>query len=182
MPTVSIAVGLATRRGVPGRRVLRVLVCATVAVTACSVPWYAARVHAHPGARTIVASWVRDSADPDDSIVVPSSNASVIEQSGLRPVYPYAWSLPVRTLDPHLDLLRSTLSGPDAPTWVVQWDRDDAWGLDPDGRVTATLRAYYRQVGEVCGRPIWLHDGETRQLPATPPESSCVTPEIMKGL
>jgi hypothetical protein len=106
---------------------------------------------------------------------VPFTHANVVEDSGLKPGYPYAWSLPVRTLDPRLDLLTSTLTGPEAPTWVVRWDASYSWGLDPDHRVASALRAHYRSVARICGHAVWLHDGDTRQLAPTPPAGACGT-------
>jgi hypothetical protein len=117
--------------------------------------------------------WVAASARSGDTLVVPYSHANVIDAAGLAPGYPYAWSLPTRTLDPHLDLLTRTLDGRAAPTWVVPWDGLHTWGLDPGHRVDAALRTHYRPVAVVCGHTAWLHDGATRQLAPIPPSSAC---------
>jgi hypothetical protein len=108
-----------------------------------------------------------------DTVVVPFSHANVINAAGLHPGYPYAWSLPLRTLDPQLALLTHTLDGPAAPTWVVRWDEPHTWGLDPGDRVDAELYGHYRAVGDVCGHVVWLHDGIHRALPPLPTASTC---------
>ena len=64
--------------------------------------------------------------------------------------YEHLWSLPMRTLDPDLDELRTLLDGPDAPTWVVMWVPASAWGglgepLEP------VLDERYRPHGQGCG-------------------------------
>jgi hypothetical protein len=105
--------------------------------------------------------------------VVPFTHANVINASGLAPGYPYAWSLPVRTLDPRLSLLTGTLDSGSAPTRVVRWDHPHAWGLDPGNRIDTALHAHYHPVGVVCGHPVWLHDGVSRHLAAPPPASAC---------
>ena len=105
--------------------------------------------------------------------MVPFSHANVINASGLHPGYPYAWSLPLRTLDPQLPCSRAPWTARSAPTWVVRWDHPHTWGLDPGDRVDASLHAHYRAVGDVCGHAVWLHDGVSRPLAAPPPASAC---------
>jgi hypothetical protein len=107
---------------------------------------------------------------------VPFTHPNVIHASGLTPDYPYSWSLPVRTLDPHLTLLTHALDRrppSSAPTWVVRWNAPHAWGLDPGNRVNAALHAHYRAVADVCGHAVYLHDGFHRRLADTPAASSC---------
>ena len=152
---------------------IRKLVLAAVAVTVVSTPVAAAAVHSESTA-AVVGRWVGASAHPGDTITVLYTHANAAQASGLAPAYPYAWSLPLRTLDPDLDLLVKTLEGPRAPTWVVQWDPLHYWGLDPRNRLEATLASHYRQVGAVCGYPVLLHRGVDRQLAPVPgcPRSS----------
>ncbi|WP_310964464.1 hypothetical protein [Nocardioides terrisoli] len=172
-PTLAITAGLAARHWMPGHQLTRRLVLLVVAVVLATSPVTAYWMHRYPGSPRAIASWVAAAAHPGDTIVVPYTHADVIGESGLRPVYPYSWSLPLRTLDPHLSLLVRTLDGPSAPTWVVQWDGEHTWGLDPGDRVPMALRTHYRLVRNLCGRPVWLHDGARRTLPPTPNPTAC---------
>jgi hypothetical protein len=173
IPTVALTAGLSVNGRVPGARWTRRLVVVAAAVTALVSPTAAISAAHSTSAAYTSGRWVAASAHSDDTLVVPFTHANVIDDSGLKPGYPYAWSLPVRTLDPRLDLLTNTLTGPDAPTWVVRWDSSDSWGLDPDHRVDAALHAHYRSVARICGHAVWLHDGATRQLAPTPPAGAC---------
>ena len=173
IPGVSLAAGLGARRWSPGRRWTQALVALSVAVTALTAPvtaWGAA----HQTSRAYATgTWIAAAAEPGDTITVPFTHANVIQASGLTPGYPYAWSLPVRTLDPDLSLLTSTLAGPDAPTWVVRWDNPHTWGLDPASQVDAALQAHYRVAAVVCGHAVWLRDGVDRPLAPTPSAAAC---------
>ena len=173
IPTLSLATGLSANRRVSGASWTRRLVVLATIVTALVSPIAAtSAAHATSAAYTS-GRWVAASAHPDDTLVVPFTHPNVIDESGLRPGYPYSWSLPTRALDPHLALLTSTLTGPDAPTWVVRWDAPDSWGLDPHHHLEAALKAHYRSVARICGHAVWLHDGDTRQLAPTPPTAAC---------
>lgn len=173
VPMVALAAGLSVNRRTPGWRWTRVLVVASAAITAVLSPVSGIAAAHHTDAAYATGRWIAASAQPGDTLVVPFTHANVINASGLIPGYPYSWSLPVRTLDPHLAVLTSTLNSPAAPTWVVRWDDPHTWGLDPDDRVDAALRAHYRSVAVVCGHTVWLHDGANRQLPSAPPASAC---------
>ena len=179
VPMLALAAGMAahpaaepagqvagTLRGGGGTRLVVVIAVLTTAVAA---PVAAVSVHTHRSHPDQVGWWLASSAAPADTVVVPFTHANVIEASGLSSPYPYSWSLPVRTLDPRLDLLTRTLSRRrGAPTWVVRWDAPHTWGLDPHDRVDRSLRQRYRQVAVVCGRPVWLHRGVRRALAAVP--------------
>ncbi len=115
-----------------------------------------------------VGAWIEENSSPGETGVVLFGKANVLHSAGLDTPYPYLWSLLVRTLDPDLDLLVRTLSGPEAPTWVVQWYPFDAWDLDAQGRLAGVLERRYVEVAEICGRPVYLERGEQgRDL--TPP-------------
>lgn len=146
---------------------VRRLVGVSLAVTLVTTPVAVASVHQESDA-AMVGGWVGASADRSDTITVLYTHANAAQASGLAPAYPYAWSLPLRTLDPDLDLLVKTLEGSRAPTWVVAWDDLHTWGLDPRDRLEATLASHYRQVGVVCGRPVLLHRGVHRDLAPLP--------------
>jgi len=173
IPMVALAAGLSVNRRSPSWRRTRPLVVGCAAVTAIVSPVAALGTSGRADAAYTTGRWIAASAHSGDTLVVPFTHANVIGASGLSPDYPYAWSLPVRTLDPHLTLLTHTLNGPGAPTWVVRWDEPDSWGLDPDGRVDAALDAHYRRVAVVCGHAVWLHDGATRALRPVPPPTAC---------
>ena len=173
IPMVALAAGLSVHRRVPGSRWTRGLIVVAAATTALVSPVAAVIVAAGSSQAYTTGRWVAASARPGDTLVVPFTHANVIDASGLSPGYPYAWSLPARTLDPHLTLLTSTLTSSGAPTWVVRWDPAHTWGLDPDNRVGAALEAHYRDVAVVCGHTVWLHDGVDRPLATIPPMSAC---------
>ena len=173
IPMVALAAGLSVSRRVPGWRWTRRLIVVAAATTALVSPVAAVIAATGSSQAYTTGQWVAASARPGDTLVVPFTHANVIDASGLSPGYPYAWSLPARTLDPHLTLLTSTLTGPTAPTWVVRWDPAHSWGLDPDNRVDAALDAHYRAVAVVCGNTVWLHDGVDRPLATIPPMSAC---------
>jgi hypothetical protein len=173
IPMVALAAGLSAHPRMPGRRWNRRLVVAAAATTALSSPVSAVMAASAPSATYTTGRWVAEAALPGDTLVVPFTHANVIEAAQLEPGYPYAWSLPARTLDPHLTLLTSALTGRAAPSWVVRWDTAHTWGLDPDNRVDGALHSHYRAVAVVCGHTVWLHDGLSRRIAATPPRSAC---------
>ena len=88
--------------------------------------------------------------------------------SGLRPAYPYLWSLPTRVLDPRLARMTATLGAPAGPDWVVELGLVDTWSLDPTGGAQRALDLHYRQVATVCGFPVLLRNDLRRELPPTP--------------
>jgi hypothetical protein len=173
IPMVALAAGLSVHRRAPGWRWTRRLIVVAAATTALVSPVAAVIAATGSSQAYTTGRWVAASARPGDTLVVPFTHANVIDASGLAPGYPYAWSLPARTLDPHLSLLTRTLAGSVAPTWVVRWDPAHTWGLDPDDRVDAALDAHYRAVAVVCGHTVWLHDGVDRPLATIPPLSAC---------
>ena len=173
IPMVALAAGLSVNARAPGAQWTRRLVVLAASVTAVVSPVAAVQAAQGSSEAYTTGRWVAAAAHPTDTIVVPFTHANVIDASGLTPGYPYAWSLPVRTLDPQLTLLTGTLASGSAPTWVVRWDHPHAWGLDPADRVDAALRAHYRPVGGGCRHTVWLHDGVSRHPAAPPPASAC---------
>lgn len=174
IPTVALGAGLAAGHTTTRATwALRALAVAMVASSLASNP--ATALGRDPGSATVgaVSGWLRASGRPGDSLTTLYSHANINYLAGMRPAYPYAWSLPLRVRDPHLDLLTATVSGPHAPTWVLGWDRMDAWNLDLDENLTHALREHYRPVATVCGKTVWLHDGVTRKLAATPTTGEC---------
>jgi hypothetical protein len=167
---VALAAGIvAAEGGQWGRRARRqarlaVWSCA-VAVVAMSLV-YAAIPQVWFQERT--GRWLAESAAPGDTAYVAYGHASVLEAADLSSPYPYLWSLPMRTLDPAQHRLRKTLAGADAPTWLVQINRPNSWGIDRDGRLRALIEARYEHVAEVCGHAVLLRSDVTR-VPAPLP-------------
>jgi hypothetical protein len=163
-PVLALAAGAAAVE--PGRagRAVRALIVVPAVVVLATSPAAATDVTAD-GQVSGATAWLRDASAPGDSLVVLYSHANLLGASGLRPAYPYAWSLPIRTLDPDLVLLRAVLEDPArAPTWVVAWDGLQTWGLDSDHSVEAALAGHYRQVALLCGHPVWLRDHVLRDV------------------
>lgn len=167
IPMLSLAVGAAIARGpLCPTRVLRGLVLLAFATSVVAAPIAAANDRIYGNKADRLGEWLGHTADSRDTAVVTFTHPNVLEKSRLSSPYPYVWSLPMRTLDPHLTLLRKTLRGPQAPTWIVQWDAFDTWGLDANGELAKTVASHYRVVAHVCGHPVWLRDGVTRSVHA----------------
>lgn len=169
-PMLTLAAGvLSVQPGGRGRWLVRLFVVVPVIAALGTSPAAAVQV-TKENAVHVTGEWLARASEPGDSLVVLYTHANLVGASGLRPAYPYAWSLPIRTLDPHLTLLTATLSDPRrAPTWVVGWDGLRTWGLDADHRVQTALAEHYVRFTTVCGRPVWLRRG----LDRTPPPDLC---------
>ena len=80
--------------------------------------------------------------------------------------------LPLRRVhDPHVRLLVHDLSGESRPTWLMEWNSLDSWGLDRRGRVATAVSKHYRDLGSVCGVEVYVRN-EVRRRPASP-DASC---------
>ena len=117
-----------------------------------------------------VGEWLGASAARGDTAVVTYGHPVVLETSGVGTPYPYLWSLPMRTLDPDQRRLRRLVAGPEAPTWIVQMNGFDSWGIDDGGRLRALVESRYDVVARVCGKTMWLRTGLERPLA---PEPDC---------
>ena len=109
-----------------------------------------------------VASYVRDHARAGDSIYVMYARPNVVYYSGLPHPYPYMWSLMVRAKPGAREQLVRELSSTRRPTWLVQWQDDNEWELDSDGRMDRLLSDGYRLAAVVCDHPIFLRDDRRR--------------------
>lgn len=150
-----------------GRRIVLGIVLAAVVAAGVGVA-LGARTGEPEATATSTGRLLRDAARPGDGVVVTYGHANVVHASGLGTPYPYLWSLPMRVRDPHLDGLVGLLDGERAPTWLVEWDGFDSWGIDPDGRLAATVAKHYEQVATVCGHAVWLHDARPRTVTHRP--------------
>ncbi len=116
-------------------------------------------------------TWLDQMKRPGDRMVVLYGQAGVYETSRIAPAYPFIWTLPMRVLDPHLADLRSLLSGPRAPAFVLVPTSLSSWNIDPHELVQRTLDRHYTWLGWVCGSPVYLHHGLDR--PMAPPPTDC---------
>ena len=120
-----------------------------------------------------VARYVREHARPGDTDYVMYARPNVVYYAGLRHPYPYMWSLMVRAKPGALAELHRHLGPAQRPTWLVMWQDDDKWELDPDGRMDRLISDGYRLAATVCGHPIFLRDDRPR-----PPLSLGDCPEL----
>jgi hypothetical protein len=156
------------------RTLLAVVVVSAVAATLTTAlgPSRLARASgsiAARGADPAVAVWLGRADRRGDTGLVAYGQANILEAAGLAPAaYPYLWSLELRTEDPQLSRLVGVLSGPRAPTWVVEWMHWNTWGLDHRGALRTAVADNYRRAATVCGARIYLHEGVRRALPAVP--------------
>ena len=171
IPVLAIGAGLAAREGRPGWQHTRRIVVGMAVLTAVISP-LAAVTHP-PGTAWTVGRWVKQSSAADDSIVVTYTHPNVVDASGLRPAYPYLWSLPIRVLDPHLAMLTSSLDSPAGATWVVVWDPPRMWDLNRAEQLNRALHEHYELVAHVCGHPVWLRTNTTRELAPLPEPAAC---------
>ena len=140
-----------------GAAVVAAGVTTTVYATVPSV-WYQQRI----------GEWLGRSSVPGDTAFVAYGAPSILEAADLGSPYPYLWSLPMRTLDPRQDRLRATLAGPEAPTWLVQVNAFDSWGIDERGRLRRLVEARYDVAATVCGQDVWLRSGLSRDQAPLP--------------
>ena len=109
---------------------------------------------------------ISEVAGRDDTIVSLYGSPDLVQASGLASPYQHLWSLPMRTLDPDQDELRSVLSGEAAPTWVVAVLPLSSWHIDDDRRLRDLLMDRYRLVTPRCGPLIWVRSDVYRPAPA----------------
>lgn len=163
IPMLCLAAGSLAEK--PRRRhvtvVAFVAASAVVATVASIGPMFASRT-----TEASLTQLLRDASRETDSVVITYGHPNLMEGAGLQPAYPYVWSLPLRVLDPRLSQLTRTVAGPSAPTWLVEWEPFDTWGIDTRKRLVTAVDRHYRRVATVCGVAVYLHNGETRPMPA----------------
>jgi hypothetical protein len=116
----------------------------------------------------LIGEWLADSKQPGDTAFVAYGLPSVLETADMQSPYPYLWSVPMRTTDPDQDRLRETLSGTRAPTWIVEVNPLNSWGIDDGARLRTLIAQHYRLVATICGRAVWLRQDARRELSAPP--------------
>ncbi|WP_121256868.1 hypothetical protein [Nocardioides ferulae] len=112
-------------------------------------------------------SALADSARPGDTLVVYGGRPDLQLETGMPSPYRFLWSLPMRTLDPDRAELRALLSGPDAPTWLVEWVPFSSWNPAVGPPLERTVEERYVEHGAVCGdgRRLFLLRGVERPAP-----------------
>ncbi len=146
-------------------RIAQRVTAAVVAIGVVSVVVSAVGPVRSPGQTVGLA--VARSARPGDSIVSLFGSADIVRASGLAAPYPYLWALPAATLDHEMHVLDSTLRGRTPPTWVVLRDQGTYRRLTSE--VRGVLRTAYMPVAEVCGRVVYLRNGDGRwRTPGSP--------------
>lgn len=152
--------GAGMRRSARAAAASAVAACVVLSLVYATVPyvWYQERT----------GRWLAASSRPEDTAFVAYGNPSVLEAADIASPYPYLWSLPMRTLDPFQQRLLKTLSGPRAPTWIVQVNHLNSWDVDPHERLRHLVAARYDEVAQVCGHTVLLRSDARRQLAPLP--------------
>ncbi|MDQ6934267.1 MAG: hypothetical protein M3130_03095 [Actinomycetota bacterium] len=164
-PMAVLGTGLVWRRALAVRIVAALVV---VSAVGSAVGFMVTRAHRPQDTSAIMGHWIRDASRPGDTAVVLYGHAEIQWATEMRSPYPFLWSLPTRTLDPHLGVLTSVVAGPHAPTWIMADNPVSSWNLDQSGAFRRALHRRYLSVGNVCGAQVWLRRQTPRQL-TTPP-------------
>lgn len=167
----SVTLGAAWLAGRSRRRVPRVLIA--FAAGSCLLATSSAFFVPGPGrtADAAVIGYLAQAHSIGDTGYVAYGHPNILESSGLRPTYPYMWSLPLRVLDPHLTTLTAQMRSNRAPAWFVQGSPVNSWHIDSLGTLQRTRDERYRLVATVCGVPVYLLRGVSRPDPGAP--STC---------
>jgi len=165
----SLCAGLLVVQRAGLARVLTILV-----VASSGLAWADGLVQRTDDGGVVAGRSIAAVARPGDTIVSAFGDADIVRVSGLRSPYPYLWSLPTHTLDPHLTHLATTMRGSAAPTWLVV--RGPSTYRFLTRHVGPLLRAHYHAVTEVCGRTVYLRDHTPRRVPT--PATGCRTPTV----
>lgn len=130
----------------------------------CAVSWLGGLSLTAWAGGSVVGEAIGEVAQPADGIVTVLGESEVVKSSALSSPYRYLWSLPARTLDPGLNGLARTLSGPRAPGWVVLRDPQVVDDVDATAPVRVLLRDY-RRVGVLCEHPVFVRRNLVRPVP-----------------
>jgi hypothetical protein len=111
-----------------------------------------------------IGHYIRARAQPGETAYVLYAKVNVLYYSGLRPAFPYNWSLMMRSVPDAQAKLRRALASPQRPTWIVQAQTTGSFGLDRNGLTKRLLHRNYRRVATLCGVKVLL----SRGAPARP--------------
>lgn len=89
---------------------------------------------------------------PGDRVLVYGGRADIQWASRAGSPYPHLWSLPMRTLDPGLDDLKSVLTGSNPPTWFVEASYINTWSELGTRPIESSLIRKYQFVRTACDR------------------------------
>lgn len=158
VPGTVVFVALVFAAGGPARRWLRWLTAYAVAASVAGAGFWMFQL-AHPTLHDDPWSTglaIGAAAHPGDTILAPG-RPDLTAATGLEAPYPYLWTLIQLTLDPDAAQLESTLTGPNAPTWVAIIPPVSDLDLFSRTGLQAILDARYEPHGTSCaGTPIYL--------------------------
>jgi hypothetical protein len=162
IPVAAVTAGLALEAGRRGLVSASASLVVAVAVAGALIgPSWSGAASPDFTARSVGRS-IAGRSRRGDTIYVRYSQPNIAYYSGLRTPYPYDWSLMMRTIPGAQHRLRALLRSPQRPTWVVDWEPSDSYGLDASGATARLLHAKYRSAGGVDGVPILLERGALR--------------------
>ena len=137
-----------TRDKVNPAAVLFVVASSVVALVGWTGAWVGGRVPVEVRTGEALDSIAR----PGDKVLVYGGRADIQWATHAASPYPYLWSLPMRTLDPGLDDLRSVLTGADPPTWFVEASYINTWSELGTRPIESSLIRKYEFVVTACDR------------------------------
>lgn len=100
-----------------------------------------------------IGAWFRDNSKPGETILVLCASAAMYAYAHTVPPYKYLWEDGMLHGKNGQALLLQLLAGPDAPTYVVQYQLTAE--CDPSGQVAKLLRDRYAQHTIVDGRAVF---------------------------
>lgn len=150
-----------TRRGVTMRWVVALAVASTLL---SFVAWLGLEVADRiPAGGVATGAAISEAAAPGDTITVFGGRSDIVFESGLAAPYEHLWSLPMRTLDPRYDDLRSLVAGPEAPTWLVEWVGFGTWNESGGQALERMVEQRYVLHDRGCyGKRVYLLRGVER--------------------
>lgn len=146
-----------------------------VVLVASSIGWTTGLFVRTTASGPVIGQALRAVAQPGDSVVSLFGDADVVDTSGLPSPYTYLWSLPSRTLDPHMTGLATTLAGPDAPSWVVVRGPRTVRLIGSEA-AGPELRHRYHPVARICAHEVFLRDDLVRPAPTA--TGGCTLPLV----
>ncbi|MQW76009.1 hypothetical protein GHK92_08990 [Nocardioides sp. dk4132] len=166
VPSAALAAALLSRhRSRRGQAMRGMIVLAALSCVVSVSVWAVYNLTGHQETdEARVGTAVRDVAEPGDTLTVFGGRADLQMSSELDSPYEQLWSLPMRTLDPDLADLRALVSGPDAPTWLIEWFPFTAWNQEAGELLRRDVEERYVPEETRCGEgdaTIWrLRDVE----------------------